>query len=142
MTPHEKLAQKGLDLIQQQLGNPSFNVEQLIADLEISRAKCYRVFKEVFNQAPSEVIHELRLQKSSYLLQKKSLNISEISFECGFNDPKYFSKAFKKRYGHNRDNTEIKKKARQIKAGLCHCYALLMQQIYSFPYHRSTINER
>lgn len=101
MTPHEKLAQKGLDLIQQQLGNPSFNVEQLIADLEISRAKCYRVFKEVFNQAPSEVIHELRLQKSSYLLQKKSLNISEISFECGFNDPKYFSKAFKKRYGHN-----------------------------------------
>ncbi|UGU16468.1 helix-turn-helix domain-containing protein [Sinomicrobium kalidii] len=101
MTPHEKLAQKGIDIIQQQLGNPSFNVEQLIADLEISRAKCYRIFKEVFRQAPSGVIHELRLQKSSYLLQKKGLNISEISFECGFNDPKYFSKAFKKRYGRN-----------------------------------------
>src|SRR5690606_27848492 len=97
----------------QQLSDPSFNLEELIADLEISRAKCYRVFKEVFQQAPSKVIQELRLQKSSYLLQKKGLNISEVSFECGFNDPKHFSKAFKKKYGYNPRQYRNQKETRE-----------------------------
>ncbi|MGL4583402.1 MAG: helix-turn-helix domain-containing protein [Flavobacterium sp.] len=31
-------------------------------------------------------------------MEKGDLTISEVGFECGFNDPKYFSKSFKKRY--------------------------------------------
>ena len=60
--------------------------------------KCYRAFKEVLTQSPSDVIINLRMQKAEYLLKDKSLNISEISYACGFNDPKYFSRLFRKSF--------------------------------------------
>lgn len=96
---HEKLVNKAMDIVKEQLSNPDFNVDKLIGILEISRTKCYRVFKEVMNQSPSDVIISLRLQKAEQLLAMANLNVSEISFECGFNDPKYFSRLFKKHYG-------------------------------------------
>ncbi|WP_170066876.1 two-component regulator propeller domain-containing protein [Flavobacterium granuli] len=99
LSPNEKLIKKGLEIIKEELHNPSFNVEALFEQLEISRIKCYRIFKEVLKQSPSDVIISLRLQKAEILLKNKNLNISEISFECGFNDPKYFSRMFKKHFG-------------------------------------------
>ncbi|MBC9794784.1 two-component regulator propeller domain-containing protein [Sinomicrobium weinanense] len=99
LNPHEKLVKTALENIYSELGNPDFNVDKLITGLEISRTKCYRVFKEVLNQSPSDVIIGLRLQKAEQLMKQGSLNISEISFECGFNDPKYFSRMFKKHFG-------------------------------------------
>ncbi|MFD2790299.1 AraC family transcriptional regulator [Arenibacter sp. H213] len=99
LSPNEKMVQQGLEIIKTNLANTTFNVQQLRNQLEISKIKCYRIFKEVLKKSPSEVISELRLQKAEYLLRHKTLNISEISFECGFNDPKYFSKMFKKHFG-------------------------------------------
>lgn len=96
---NEKLVKKAMEIIKEQLSNADFNVDKLIGILEISRTKCYRVFKEVMDQSPSDVIISLRLQKAEQLLAVGSLNVSEISFECGFNDPKYFSRLFKKYYG-------------------------------------------
>ncbi|MDO6736703.1 AraC family transcriptional regulator [Wenyingzhuangia sp. 2_MG-2023] len=98
-TANDKLLKKGLKIIKKELSNPEFNVEMLIELLEVSRVKCYRLFKEVLNQSPSDVITSLRFQKATYLLKNKNLNISEVGFECGFNDPKYFSKSFKKHFG-------------------------------------------
>ncbi|MGS0526135.1 helix-turn-helix domain-containing protein [Zobellia nedashkovskayae] len=80
------------------LNNPSFNVQKLQEALFVSKIKCYRAFKEVLQQSPSDVIIKLRLQKAEYLLKNHTLNISEISMECGFNDPKYFSRLFKKNF--------------------------------------------
>ncbi|TXE07191.1 helix-turn-helix domain-containing protein [Seonamhaeicola algicola] len=97
-TPNEKLIKKSLQLIKNNIQDTNFNVEKLITLLEISRVKCYRVFKEVLNQSPSDIIIKLRLEKACYLLKNKNLNISEVSFECGYNDPKYFSRLFKKTY--------------------------------------------
>ncbi|MBB4802377.1 AraC-like DNA-binding protein [Flavobacterium nitrogenifigens] len=68
-------------------------------ELGISRVKCYRIFKETLNQSPSDILMSLRLQKAEVLLKTKRLNISEISFECGYNDPKYFGRSFKKYFG-------------------------------------------
>jgi len=99
LSPHEKLVKRALEIIKKELTNPSFNVEALIDTLEISRIKCYRIFKEILKQSPSDVIISLRLQKAEFLLKNKNLNISEISFECGFNDPKYFSRMFRKHFG-------------------------------------------
>ncbi|NJB81359.1 helix-turn-helix domain-containing protein [Wenyingzhuangia aestuarii] len=98
-TGNDKLIKKSLEIIKKELSNAGFNVEMLIDELAISRVKCYRLFKEVLGQSPSDVITSLRFQKAAYLLKNKNLNISEISYECGFNDPKYFGKSFKKHFG-------------------------------------------
>ncbi|WBL23425.1 two-component regulator propeller domain-containing protein [Zunongwangia sp. HRR-M8] len=101
LNPHEKTVKKALQIIEEELDNPQFNVDRLFKRLEISRTKVYRVFKEILNQSPSDVIINLRLQKAEHLLLTGNLNISEIGFECGFNDPKYFSRMFKKHYGES-----------------------------------------
>lgn len=98
-TSNDKLLKKSLEVIKKELSNHNFNVEMLIDELGVSRVKCYRLFKEALKQSPSDVITSLRFQKAEYLLKYKNLNISEISFECGFNDPKYFGKSFKKQFG-------------------------------------------
>ena len=91
-TPDDKLLKASLEIIKKELHNPSFNVEMLVEQLGVSRVKCYRLFKEAFKQSPSDIIMSLRLQKAEVLLKTKKLNISEVSFECGYNDPKYFGK--------------------------------------------------
>ncbi|CAM4114419.1 two-component regulator propeller domain-containing protein [Zobellia roscoffensis] len=98
LSVNEKLVKKALNLIKENLNNPSFNVQKLKEMLFVSKIKCYRAFKEVLQQSPSDVIIKLRLQKAEYLLKNHTLNISEISMECGFNDPKYFSRLFKKNF--------------------------------------------
>ncbi|MEJ4089784.1 two-component regulator propeller domain-containing protein [Galbibacter orientalis] len=97
-SPHEELVQNAIEVIKKELSNSNFNVDSLIKELDISRTKCYRVFKEVLDVSPSETIINLRLQKAALLLKSKRLNVSEVSYECGFNDPKYFSRLFKKYY--------------------------------------------
>ncbi len=99
ITSNEKLLKRALDIIKEELQNPSFNVEMLVDQLGISRVKCYRLFKETLNQSPSDMLMSLRLQKAEILLKTKKLNISEVSFECGYNDPKYFGRSFKKYFG-------------------------------------------
>lgn len=99
VTANEKLLRRGLEIIKDELQNPLFNVEMLVEQMGVSRVKCYRVFKETLNQSPSDILMSLRLQKAEVLLKTKKLNISEISFECGYNDPKYFGRSFKKYFG-------------------------------------------
>lgn len=99
VTNNDKLVKQALETIKKELQDPSFNVETLVENLGISRVKCYRIFKENLNQSPSDVITSFRLQKAEILLKTKKLNVSEISFECGYNDPKYFARSFKKYFG-------------------------------------------
>ncbi|NJB36505.1 two-component regulator propeller domain-containing protein [Croceivirga sp. JEA036] len=95
----DRLLRQALDIIKQHLGQPSFNVEALIKTMGISRVKCYRLFKERLQNSPSEVITSLRMQKAVLLLKQGKLNVSEISFECGYADAKYFGRSFKKQFG-------------------------------------------
>ncbi|WP_158860173.1 two-component regulator propeller domain-containing protein [Lunatibacter salilacus] len=99
LSPNEKLVRLAMRIIREQYANPNFRVEMLSQQLGISKIKCYRLFKDVLDTSPSDLIIKLRLQKAEQLLVRKKMNISEVGFECGFNDPKYFSKLFKKHYG-------------------------------------------
>lgn len=98
-SPNQIFVNQATTIVKNNFSNPSFNVEYLINELKISRVKCYRMFKEVLHQAPSDYINQYRMKKAVEILKEKKLSISEIAYECGYNDPKYFSKSFKKFYG-------------------------------------------
>ena len=97
----EKLAQKAVQIIKEQLNDSTFNIDKLNTLLGVSKIKGYRLFTEMFGQSPLVILLDLRMQRAEYLLKNTSLNISEIGYECGYNEPKYFSKQFKKRFGCN-----------------------------------------
>lgn len=101
LSPNERLFRKGMEMMNTRFSDASFSVDQLTVELGVSKMKCYRLFKEFVEQSPLEILIEMRLQKAKVLIEKGDLTISEVCFECGFNDPKYFSKSFKKRFEHS-----------------------------------------
>ena len=48
---------------------------------------------------PGELIRRIRINKAAELIEKRFGNLSEIALEVGFNNPAYFSEAFKKQFG-------------------------------------------
>ena len=66
-----------------------------------SRSQLYRKILDVTNLPPVELINEFRLKKAIELINMQNgNNISQIAFEAGFNSLAYFSRRFKKRFGH------------------------------------------
>lgn len=57
------------------------------------------IFKKTFNIGMSEYINTIRIQHSCTLMNQGFTSISDISNQCGYSDPQYFSKVFKKRMG-------------------------------------------
>jgi AraC-like DNA-binding protein len=51
------------------------------------------------NFTPNEFIHEIRMKRAVQLLEQNKINISQISYKVGFNNPKYFCKCFQKKFG-------------------------------------------
>lgn len=66
-----------------------------------SRSQLYRKIIDVTNLSPIELINEFRLKKAIELMHRQQgYNISQIAFGAGFNSLSYFSRRFKKRFGH------------------------------------------
>lgn len=58
-----------------------------------------RKFDEVFGESPGRYIKKKRLERAAELLSISKSTISEICFECGFNDLAHFSKSFSAQFG-------------------------------------------
>ena len=57
-----------------------------------------RKFKEIFQTSPANYIKNKRLEKAAKLLKISDQSISDISFECAFNDLAHFSNSFKAKF--------------------------------------------
>ena len=66
----------------------------------ISASSLQRGFAKYVGLSPKQYLTQLRMNRALELLSKGELSVREICFECGFTDEKYFSRAFKKKYGY------------------------------------------
>ena len=57
------------------------------------------LFLSIYGKKPFEFIMELRMQDACKLLETTALNVKEVGFRAGYNDPYYFSKIFKEYNG-------------------------------------------
>lgn len=86
-------------MIEKNLENSSYTVEDLARDLTISRVQLYRKVKAILGISISDHVNNLRLYKSKELLKMSKLSISEIAYAVGFSTPNYFSSSFKNKFG-------------------------------------------
>ncbi|UII19572.1 two-component regulator propeller domain-containing protein [Fulvivirga ligni] len=98
-SPDEKLMQKIMEIINQNLDNPTLNVEMIANEIGISRVHLYRKLKEITNQSVRDLIRNIRLRQAAEILNTKNLNISEVAYATGFSNPSKFSTSFKEFYG-------------------------------------------
>lgn len=65
----------------------------------MSRVHLFKRLKQLTGKAPIEFIRILRLKRAAQYLRESQLNVSEIAYKCGFNNPKHFAKYFKEEFG-------------------------------------------
>jgi signal transduction histidine kinase/ligand-binding sensor domain-containing protein/DNA-binding response OmpR family regulator len=95
----EKFMKDLLKLIDKRIGDTDFSVEELSADMAMSRVTLYRKVLLITEKTPVEFIKFIRLKRGAHLLQTTHLNIAEVAYHVGFNNPKYFAKSFKAEFG-------------------------------------------
>jgi len=86
-------------VIQEHLGDSSFTVSQLSKEVAMSSSQLHRKLKAVVGYSASKMIRLIRLAYARRLLQNPELSIASVAYDCGFSDPDYFSKVFKKECG-------------------------------------------
>ena len=88
-----------MDIIHQHLDSHDLGVDLISKELGLSRSQVYRKLKAITGKSISQLISEARLDKAKELLSNQDLNISEVAYAVGYQDPSYFSRAFYKEYG-------------------------------------------
>lgn len=94
----ERFVKKALKVVQAQIGESSFTVEDFSMEMGMSRVSLYKKLIALTDKSPIEFIRIIRLKRAADLLQQSQLSVSEVAYQVGFNNPRYFSKYFSKEY--------------------------------------------
>jgi signal transduction histidine kinase/ligand-binding sensor domain-containing protein/DNA-binding response OmpR family regulator len=85
-------------IIEKELDNSNFSVELFAQSINLGKTILYKKIKGITGYSPNEFIRIIRIKKAAELLKTTELNISEIAYKVGFDDPLYFSRCFKKQF--------------------------------------------
>jgi len=65
----------------------------------MSISQLYRKTMALTGLSPNALLKEFRLEKAKQLMRKQHCNVAQVTFDCGFSSPSYFTKCFKKKFG-------------------------------------------
>ena len=85
--------------LQENMCDPDTSVESISEHLGISRVQLYKKLISLKGITPSEYLRSMRIRYAEELMRQGDLNVSEIAYKVGFNNPRYFSKYFQDAYG-------------------------------------------
>lgn len=86
-------------IIQKNLSDSEFGVEDVGKEIGLSRVQLYRKVKAMTGSSVVDLLRKARLAKAKRLLESRSMSVSEVAYEVGFSAPSYFTKCFKEEYG-------------------------------------------
>lgn len=95
----EELLGKAINLIEANINNSEYSIEDLSSDMAMSRVNLFRKIRSITGMSPSEFVKSARLKRAAKLLSEGELNVVEVAYSVGFNTPSYFTKSFKKMFG-------------------------------------------
>lgn len=91
---------KIIQYIEDHMSDQDFSVPELATYIGMSQPVLYKKIRAITDLSVNDFIKTIRLKKAAQLFAQKTYNISEVSYLVGFNDPKYFSREFRKQYGY------------------------------------------
>lgn len=110
-TPDKMFMDTLRQAILKNMSNTKLKMDDLGADMGISRVQLYRKVKAMTGMSPVELLKEMRLQRAMKLLKATDKTVAEVAYEVGFGTPGYFSSCFKKQYG--KYPTDVKEDAKE-----------------------------
>lgn len=73
-------------------------IEELAQKTNLSVSSFKREFTKLYNDSPANYIETKRLEKAAQLLLASDNRITDIAFDCGFNDLGNFTRSFHEKY--------------------------------------------
>ncbi|MCQ2226279.1 MAG: response regulator [Bacteroidales bacterium] len=95
----EKLIQRAIKYVEDNIENPNLSVEELSRSLGMSRVHFYKKTMSITGRSPIEFIRVIRIKRAAQMLRDKQLNVADVAYAVGFNNPKYFSRYFRDEFG-------------------------------------------
>ena len=77
----------------------NLSTSKISVAIELNPDYLERIFKKVYNQTITQAIHHFRIKYSRRLILDEIHNIDQIANQCGYSDPGYFRRVFKKHVG-------------------------------------------
>lgn len=96
--PDETFLIKVKSIVENNLSNYEFSVEDLQQEIGMSRMQLHRKLRALTNSSASEFIRTMRLLRAAQLLKTNGVNVSEAAYRSGFNNLSYFAKCFKEKF--------------------------------------------
>lgn len=87
------------EVIEKHIDEENFGIAELCRAIGVSRTQLHRKIKALTNVSTSLYLRAIRMERAKKLLLETDLNVSQVSYEVGFNDPKYFSSKFREHFG-------------------------------------------
>ena len=95
----EEFLARACEVLEKNYAEPEFSASQFASEMFVSRSLLYKKIKAITDLNITDFINSYKLKKAIDLIKMSDRPISDIAFSVGFNDPKYFSRIFKKFYG-------------------------------------------
>lgn len=97
----KQFMKKVMEVIEKNFSNPNFGVKELIFQINMSYSVIYKNFISLTGIPPVQFLLLYRLEVAKKILKQNRNNnvtVSQIAYQVGFNDPKYFTRCFVKEY--------------------------------------------
>lgn len=87
------------EVVERRLDDSDLSIDELAADMSLSRVQLYRKVKSISGSSPVELLRTARLNRAYQLLLTTDKSVSEVAYAVGFTAPSYFTRCFKEEYG-------------------------------------------
>lgn len=87
------------EVIEKNIENPDFLIDDLAQEMGISNSGLFVKIKQISGTTPNKLIQSMRLKKAAELLSEGKYRVNEVCYLVGFNNPSYFTKCFQKHFG-------------------------------------------
>ncbi len=94
----EILVRKATALVEANMSNSEFSVQDMSHELGYSRGHLYEKILKITHETPIDFIRNIRMKRAADLLERSQLNVSEVAYTVGYNNPKLFSRYFKSKF--------------------------------------------
>ncbi len=100
-TNHERsmIIQQAKTFIDNHFDDPDLQMNKVAAQFSLSPNHFSTVFSQEMGESFRDYINNLRINRAKELLSTTSILCSQVAYQCGYNDPHYFSTFFKKKTG-------------------------------------------
>lgn len=100
ITPLDTLfIEKAIKIVEDNLSNTDFSVEELAAHLNISRGYLYRKLLKITGKTSIGFIRIIRMKRAQQLLSESQMQVAEVAYQLGYATPRTFTKHFKQEFG-------------------------------------------